>query len=87
MATAVSPIKVDEETYESISQAAHFLGATKKDIVDRAVRDYIDVHRDEINAGVRAALAQLDGTNTAVVSAMTGFTRDELDELGGVPKH
>jgi hypothetical protein len=34
---------------------------------------YIENHRDEINAGVREALAQLDGTKGSVVSMLTGF--------------
>lgn len=58
----------------------------KKDVVDRAVRDYVESHRDEINAGVRAALLQLDGTNTTAVSIMTGLSAERLDELGGVPE-
>jgi hypothetical protein len=86
MAAAMSPIKVDAETDSLISHAAHFLGASKKDIVDRAVRDYIEGHRDDINEGIRAALLQLDGSNASAVSMMTGFSRDELDNLGGVPE-
>ena len=46
MATAVSPIKVDAETDRLLSDAAHFLGRSKKDVVDVAVRDYVDAHRD-----------------------------------------
>jgi len=48
----VSPIKVDAQTDELISHAAHFLGRSKKDFVDEAVRAYVDAHRDEINAGI-----------------------------------
>jgi hypothetical protein len=40
---------------------AHFMSRSKKDIVDAAVREYIDAHRDEINAGIKAALGQLNG--------------------------
>jgi len=36
---SVSPIKVDAATDRMIADAAHFLGRTKKDIVDVAVRD------------------------------------------------
>ncbi len=84
MATATAPIKVDAETDHLISHLAHFLGSTKKQIVNDAVRGYADTHRDEVNARVREALAALDGTNAAVVSLVTGLTRDELEELGGV---
>lgn len=84
---SLSPIKVDAATDKRIADAAHFLGRTKKDIVDAAVRDYVDAHRDEINAGISASLSRLDGTRAAVISEISGLTRDELDDLGGVPEH
>lgn len=80
-----APIKVSSETDSLISHAAHFLGATKKDIVDAAVRNYIDAHREEIADAVRTALRELDGTKGAVVSMLTGLSREELDDLGGLP--
>lgn len=75
MATAVSPIKIDAETDQLVSHASHFLGQSKKDIVDAAVREYIDVHRDEINAAARAALIQLDGTRAGRVALLAGMTK------------
>lgn len=86
MATATAPIKVDVATDELVSHAAHFMSRSKKDIVDAAVREYIDAHRDEINAGIKEALSQLNGTEGAAVTMMTGLSADELDELGGLPK-
>ena len=84
MTSGVSPVKVDVETDALISHTAHFLERSKKDVVDAAVREYIENHRDEINAGVRAALAQLDGTKGSVVSMLTGFDAAKLAELGGI---
>ncbi len=46
----------------------------------------IDAHRDEINAGIQAALGQLNGTDAAAASLMTGLSGEELDDLGGLPK-
>ncbi|MGW9630223.1 hypothetical protein ACWGST_05930 [Agromyces sp. NPDC055520] len=83
---AVSPIKVDAATDQLISDAAHFLGRTKKDIVDAAVRDYVDSHRGELNAAITASLLRLDGSRGSLISEITGFTRAELDDLGGVPE-
>lgn len=54
-------------------------------VVDAAVREYIDGHRSEINAGIKAALGQLNGPDNAAVSLMTGFSTDDLDALGGLP--
>ena len=86
MAAGTAPIKVDLATDELVSHAAHFMSRSKKDIVDAAVREYIDAHRDEINAGIKAALGQLNGTAAARVSLLTGISAEELDDLGGLPE-
>jgi len=86
MAAATAPIKVDVATDELVSHAAHFMSRSKKDIVDAAVREYIDAHRNEINAGIKTALGQLNGSETAAVSLLTRLSADELDDLGGLPK-
>ena len=62
------------------------MSRSKRDIVDAAVRECIDAYRDEINAGIKAALGQLNGTDAAAVSVMTGLSGEELDDLGGLPK-
>lgn len=62
------------------------MSRSKKDIVDAAVREYIDAHRDEINAGITAAIGQLNNADAAAVSLMTGLSSEELDDLGGMPK-
>ena len=83
MAASTSPIKVDVETDRLISHAAHFLGSSKKDVVDAAVREYVESHREAIQAGISQALRQLDGSMAASVSFVTGMSREELEELGG----
>jgi len=35
-------------------------------------------------AGIKTALGQLNGTDAAAVSMMTGLSADELDDLGGL---
>jgi hypothetical protein len=62
------------------------MSRSKKDIVDAAVREYIDAHRDEINAGVKTALGQLNGSDAAAIAMMTRFSTDELEDLGGFAK-
>ncbi|MFY1700833.1 hypothetical protein ACN28G_03630 [Micromonospora sp. WMMA1923] len=83
MAAAVTPIKVDSATDQLISHAAHFLGRSKKSIVDDAIREYIENHRVEIQEAVGSALRQLDGSTASSVALLTGMSRDELDEIGG----
>lgn len=84
MATVTAPIKVDAETDRLISHAAHFLQRSKKDVVDAAVREYVETHRDLIQSGVLEALRTLDGSTKSAVSLLTGLSAAEIDELGGI---
>ena len=86
MAASTAPIKIDAETDQIVSDAAHFLGRTKKDVVSDAVREYVEAHRDEIHEGIREAMGRLDGSNLAAVQLLTGFDEATLNELGGVPE-
>ena len=81
---ATAPIKVDAETDRLIANAAHFLQRSKKDVVDAAVREFIEAHRDEIQRGALDALRTLDGTTRGAVRLLAGATDDEIDELGGL---
>lgn len=83
MAGTLAPIKVDGETDALISHAAHFLRSSKKDVVDIAVREYIERHREEIQKAALEALRTLDGSTKSAVQLLTGASDDELDELGG----
>jgi predicted transcriptional regulator len=84
MATVTAPIKVDAETDKLISHAAHFLQRSKKDVVDAAVREYVETHRELIQSGVLEALRSLDGSTKSAVSLLTGLSPSELDDLGGL---
>jgi hypothetical protein len=86
MATATAPIKVDTETDRLISNAAHFLQRSKKDIVCAAVREYVDNHREDIQKGALEALRTLDGSTQSAVALLTGMSSEELEELGGFEK-
>lgn len=83
MAAALTPIKVDQETDQLISHASHFLGRSKKSVVDEAVRNFVDAHKTELKTAVQEALRQLDGSTQSAVSLLTGFSSEELEELGG----
>ncbi|GAB3947523.1 hypothetical protein GCM10029976_076940 [Kribbella albertanoniae] len=81
---ANAPIKVDPRTDQLITQTAHFLGTSKKDVVDVAVREYIENHREQIHRGVLDALGQLDGTTASSVRLLANLTPGELADIGGV---
>ena len=79
-----APLKVDPAVDELISQGAHFLGVTKKDLVAEAVRDYLAARREEIHAAVVEAMRVLDGSTTSRVGLLTGMSRQDIDRLGGI---
>ena len=83
MATA-PPLKVDPDTDAIITHGAHFLGMTKKALVAQAVRAYIEVHRSEIESGVRDASTLLDRSHISKVALISGLTPEEIKSLGGV---
>ena len=79
-----APLKIDPATDELISQAAHFLGMSKKDFVAEAVRTYLDQRREEVRRGMVASMKVLDGSLSASVSALTGLPAERMEQLGGV---
>lgn len=83
MANTLAPIKVDRETDALISHAAHFLRSSKKDVVNVAVREYVERHRDQIQTAALDALRTLDGSTKSAVQLLTDASDAELDELGG----
>ncbi|PXX69219.1 hypothetical protein DFR70_102907 [Nocardia tenerifensis] len=79
-----APLKVDPATDELISQAAHFLGMTKKDFVTEAVRVYLEQRREEVRRGMVESMKVLDGSLTASVAMLTGLSPERIEELGVV---
>ncbi|WP_433266696.1 hypothetical protein ACQPZF_41550 [Actinosynnema sp. CS-041913] len=84
MAAQSSPVKVDQETHNLIAHAATALHMSQKDLLAAAVREYLGARREEINAALRRTMQVLDGTEASQVAALTGLSRERLDELGGV---
>jgi uncharacterized protein (DUF1778 family) len=79
-----APLKVDPATDELISQAAHFLGMTKKDFVAEAVRAYLEQRREEIRRGMVESMRLLDSSLTSSVAMLTGLSPERIEQLGGV---
>jgi hypothetical protein len=79
-----APLKIDPATDELISQAAHFLGMTKKDFVAEATRAYLEQRREEIRKGMVESMKLLDGSLTSSVAMLTGLSPERIEELGGV---
>jgi hypothetical protein len=79
-----SPLKVDPDTDKLISDGAHFLGLTKKDLVAEAVREYLDARREKIRSRMMESMAALDGTDRSRLAVLTGLDPERIDELGGI---
>jgi hypothetical protein len=47
--------------------------------------DNSEARKTTINAGVTTVLSQLNSSDAAAVSLMTGLSNTELDDLGGLP--
>jgi len=82
--TQQSPLKIDPQTNQLISEAAHFLRVSKKDLVDEAVRFYLKEQRQALHRGMVESMRVLNGTMASEVSLLTGLSAERLDELGGV---
>jgi hypothetical protein len=79
-----APLKVDPAVDALITQGAHFLDMTKKELVAEAVRAYLTLRREELAAGMREAMRVLDGTNRSRLALLTGIPPERIDELGGI---
>jgi hypothetical protein len=85
MATrSTAPLKVDSAVDELITDGAHFLGMTKKDLVGEAVRVYLELRRTELREAMLAKLSRLDGSLKSSVSLLTGISPEDIDRLGGI---
>lgn len=76
-------IKFDQKQTDAGTRAAASL-TSDNEVVDEAVREYVDRHREEIQDQVRQELGHLDGSRKASVALITGLSLEEIDDLGGV---
>ena len=77
-------VKVSPEGDRLITSGAHYLRMSKKDLVEAAVAFYLDVRREEMQAGMRELFSALDGSRASRVAMLAGMARAELDSVGDV---
>jgi hypothetical protein len=77
-------VKVSPEGDKLITSGAHYLHMSKKDLVEAAVAFYLDARREEMQAGMRRLLTDLDGSRAARIAMLAGMSREELESVGGV---
>jgi predicted nucleotidyltransferase len=80
-----TPIKIDPATDRLVSDAAHVLGRTKKDVVAAAVREFIDSHHAELSAAVTSTAERLSTgsapRNLARVRPLRARLNSDREEL------
>jgi len=84
MASQTAPVKIDEATHTLLAHGATALRMTQKDLLAEAIREYLTIRRDKINAALRETMQILDGTSASQVAALTGLSTERLAELGGI---
>jgi hypothetical protein len=88
MARAQSPIKVHESTKEKVRYAASMTGLKQAEIVEQAVDEYVERHREEFAARMERARQALLGGQAATIAYMSGVTEEDIARIGGVkPDH
>ena len=84
MPRAQSPIKVHESTKEKVRYAASMTGLQQAEIVEQAVDEYVERHREEFAARIERARQALLGGEAATLAYMSGLTEEDVARLGGV---
>lgn len=84
MARAQSPIKVHESTKEKIRYAALMSGLQQAELVERAVDEYVDRHREEFGQRMERAREALLGGKASTLAYATGVSEDDVSRVGGV---
>ena len=84
MARAQSPIKVHESTKEKVRYAASMTGLQQSEIVERAVDEYVERHREEFAARMERARQALLGGEAATLAYAAGVTVEDIARIGGV---
>lgn len=79
---STAPLKVDAAVDELISDGAHFLGMTKKDLVAEAVQVYLEARREDVRASMQAKMRRLDGSLVSSVSLLTGLSPERTRRHG-----
>lgn len=74
-------VKVSPAADKLIASGANYLHMSKKDLIEEAVRFYLDARREEMQAGMRELLSELDGSRAARVVMLAGMDPTAAAEL------
>lgn len=81
---AQSPIKVHESTKEKIRYAALMAGLKQAELVERAVDEYVEHHRDQFAQRMDRAREALLGGKASTLAYSLGVNEPDVARVGGV---
>ena len=81
---AQSPIKVHEATKEKVRYAALMAGMQQAELVERAVDEYVERHREDFAQRMESARQALLGGKTSTLAYSLGVDEADVQRLGGV---
>jgi hypothetical protein len=81
---AQSPIKVHEATKEKVRYAALMAGLKQAELVERAVDEYVEHHRELFALRMERAQEALLGGKTSTLAYSLGIDEDDVERVGGV---
>jgi hypothetical protein len=81
---AQSPIKVHEATKEKVRYAALMAGLKQAELVERAVDEYVERHRELFAQRMEHAQKALLGGKTAALAYSVGVGESDVERVGGV---
>jgi hypothetical protein len=84
VARAQSPIKVHESTKEKVRYAAMMAGLQQAELVERAVDEYVQRHREEFAHRMERAREALLGGKASTLAYTLDVTEDDIARLGGL---
>lgn len=84
LARAQSPIKVHEATREKVRYAALMAGLKQAELVERAVDEYVERHRDQFAQRMERAQQSLLGGKTSTLAYSFGVKEADVQRVGGV---
>jgi hypothetical protein len=84
MRRAQSPIKVHEATKEKVRYAALMAGLKQAELVERAVDEYVERHREDFAQRMEQAQEALLGGKSATLAHSLGVGEADVRRVGGV---
>jgi hypothetical protein len=84
MSRAQSPIKVHESTKEKVRYAALMAGLKQAELVEKAVDEYVERHREDFAHRMERAHEALLGGKASTLAYSLGVSEEDVARVGGV---